>query len=647
MAMLIGKFHKLLQSKLLWLFFLIVIGLAFGIGGVTLRGCDASMEDTLKANAAGMLYDEPIDHRTYRRAYMNSYLAVAMAYGNIDMNARLDAYLQDAAWKRLATLKKAEQLNLQATDAEVVSAIRQHPGFADQGQFNIMRYKAFIGQFLGPLGMREADFEQYVREELAIQKCRRMVSQGILVSPAEIERTFHSISDRFTVDFFTISTDVVSNEVDVTDAEARALFDEDPELYRQPERVSVKYTWIDVEPFVDTNEPVDEEAVMAYYNENLTDYIKPEITNASATNVETMVEGMETVEEDIASTTNAPALDLTEAGGDVAETEAADEASDDFMSSLTDLTLFETDTVETLYYPLEDVRDDIVRTLRLRAAREKARERAIDWVTRMVPDREGDAESFDEVIEKENLPVETTELFALYEDPEVEDAPFEFNQTAFALRDNIDEYFSDPLIGETRIFVLALNERQESDIPEFEDVADVVREDAFREQLGEALESYAGDVIADLRQKMDEDTAFTNAAAALGYAPDTRTDFSASSNLEMEEEEDAYLMNRLMRAAVGHNAGEFTDPIRTEDGIMIAYVRDRTPGDPASLFSIRDQIIESVRRERTGRLFEEWQESLLEEAGFERITPGVAELEEDEETADEPEGVSAESESDR
>jgi hypothetical protein len=67
MAMMISKFHKLIQSRILWGVFLIVIVFSFVIWGMV---WPSEMEEADRINAAGMLDGEPVSHGEFRAAYI-------------------------------------------------------------------------------------------------------------------------------------------------------------------------------------------------------------------------------------------------------------------------------------------------------------------------------------------------------------------------------------------------------------------------------------------------------------------------------------------------------------------------------------------------------------------------------------------------
>ena len=105
--MMISKFHKLIQSKILWAGFLIVIVFSFVIWGMVWPSDIKKME---MANAAGLLDGHAVTHDEYRASYMSAYLARTLAHGrDVPSSPEGDAALRRMTWLRLATLRELER----------------------------------------------------------------------------------------------------------------------------------------------------------------------------------------------------------------------------------------------------------------------------------------------------------------------------------------------------------------------------------------------------------------------------------------------------------------------------------------------------------------------------------------------------------
>ena len=96
MTMMISKFHKLIQSRLLWGTFLVIIVFSFVVWGMV---WPSDLEKAEQANAAGMLDGELVSHGEYRSAYLSTYLARALETAPTDYRI----YLALARTRRGAT----------------------------------------------------------------------------------------------------------------------------------------------------------------------------------------------------------------------------------------------------------------------------------------------------------------------------------------------------------------------------------------------------------------------------------------------------------------------------------------------------------------------------------------------------------------
>ena len=296
MAMLISKFHRLIQSKVVWYVILVIIVIAFVGLYIQWPGDE---ERAAAANSAGMLNGEHVPNQEFQNAYANTWLAVALAAGGRpNLNGDLSDRLKDASWQRLITLRKARELGLTASDNEVRMAIAGNPGFADNGQFSPQRYMAFAQGFLRQeLGISGARFEEHVREEIILQKLQRMVSQSVLISPYELQRTFSTLVDTFDLEFAMITTNDVKKTVRPARKELQTFFEQDPKAFTLPARVKVKYAAFPIADYMADFSFSDDE-VAEYYEDNLDDYTET-VTTTNQVPLLTSAEGEEAFEDQV------------------------------------------------------------------------------------------------------------------------------------------------------------------------------------------------------------------------------------------------------------------------------------------------------------------------------------------------------------
>ena len=294
MTMMISKFHRLIQSRLLWGAFLIIIVFSFVIWGMVWPSDVNKME---QANAAGMLDGELISHSEYRSAYLSSFMARSLTSGReIPSTPENEEILRRLSWQRLATLREAAKVGTVATDPELIAAIRAN--FSEtNGAYNPQRYQAFIQNVMRPMGFTAAQFEQHIREEIVIQKFGSLIGRQAHVTPLEIRRTFETLMDTFIVEYASIRAADLEKDVSVSPEDAKKLFESDPAAFTVPAQRVVSYAAFPVADFLDEAAEIAEEDIQDYYELHIDDYTTSEKVEDGTTR-ETVAD-LEDVKEDI------------------------------------------------------------------------------------------------------------------------------------------------------------------------------------------------------------------------------------------------------------------------------------------------------------------------------------------------------------
>lgn len=563
MAMMISKFHKLIQSRILWGAFLIVIVFSFVIWGMV---WPSDLKEADRINAAGLLEGEPVSHGEFRSAYLSTYMARALTLGReVASTPENEAILRRLSWQRLATLREAAKLGIGATEDELIGAIRSN--FTDdQGRYLRQQYEAFLQNLIRPMGFTPAQFEQHVREEIIMQKLGSLVGRQAHVTPLEIRRTYDTLMDSFTVEYALVPLDAVEQGVTVTEEEARALYDADPEAFRLPEQREVLYTAFPIADQLDEAAEISDDELLDYYELNLADF-----------------------------TTTAEGED-----GQPRQTIAG----------------------------LDEVRDEIMATLRRNAAVAKADAIGTGLSFSAIPGSDGRIPDFAEESEKAGQTVQALPPFTRFDVP-VEDAGAIFAATAFELEEGPYDRVSTPVAGQEHIYVLYLAKIHPPRVPAFEEVQDRVMDAAKRQAVLETISAKAKAIQDDAVAGLAAGKTFTRSIQKHGVEVKAAEPFTGLTGSASENE----AIQALVQVVVAYNQGEVTEPVPTAEGLIIAHVVAREPADPASFGAYRDEIAAAIRNRRAQGLFMDWQANLLDPERFidlqRQVIPDV--LDEDEE----------------
>lgn len=275
MAMLITRFHKMIQSKVLWYIILGVIVVSFvGFFTPTMR----SGARQPKARPAGELFGKKVSMEEYHRAYQNTYVWYILSAGRmIPMTDELAKSLRSEAWRRVAVLRKAQADKILVADKEVAQQIQSLPLFcSENGAFDINIYKAVLQK----LEMSPRQAEELFREQISIYKLLTHPVQAALISPYELKKAYHLYTDRFVLDYIMLPRTQVEKNVTVSKEAAQALFAGNPEAFRMPPKVRVSYVEFAVSNFL-AKAVLPEGAALQVYNKNIENY-RIVNTNANA-----------------------------------------------------------------------------------------------------------------------------------------------------------------------------------------------------------------------------------------------------------------------------------------------------------------------------------------------------------------------------
>ncbi len=265
------------------------------------------------------------------------------------------------------------------------------------------------------------------------------------------------------------------------------------------------------------------------------------------------------------------------------------------------------------YQPLEEVRDTIVEEITTGLARRKADNEAGLFVSKLSTQ---DAD-FDQLAEAAGKAISTTAPFALTDTVRGVDPTAQFARTAFTLEDNAHHYYSDPVVGKDSIYVLVLQNRMPSFLPEYEVVAEEVMAAAQIAAEEKAYVEKAEEIHSALEASLKAGSSFADAATKAGLEITTTEPFSVAEPPADE------LGENILRETVLFDAGTLVDLIPTDNELIVAYVvekeaADRLMADP----NVIDQLKASVQNDKASRMTAAWRDSLLEEARFEEFTSG-------------------------
>ena len=165
---------------------------------------------------------------------------------------------------------EARRLNLRVTDQERADRIRLLIPTAFLGDTFVGR-ELYAQQVLERFGMAVPEFEEQISQGLIGEKFQQLVTDGITISPAEIEQEFRRRNEKIKLSYAVIRPDDLQSRIEASSADLTAYFEKNKGRYTVPERRSVRYAMLDT-VLLRLRTTVSEEEIRASYNQNLDRY---------------------------------------------------------------------------------------------------------------------------------------------------------------------------------------------------------------------------------------------------------------------------------------------------------------------------------------------------------------------------------------
>lgn len=164
---------------------------------------------------------------------------------------------------------EAQQMGIQVSPQEEAARIRELVPSAWKGdKWDPQVYQSAIEQ---GTGMSVSQFESSLHDSMLEEKFRELVTDGVGVTPAEVQQEFQWRNDRVTLKYALIKPTDLASKIQPTDADLSAWFSRNESRYQIPEKRSIDYALLDLAKLKASTQVTDAE-LQAYYQAHLADY---------------------------------------------------------------------------------------------------------------------------------------------------------------------------------------------------------------------------------------------------------------------------------------------------------------------------------------------------------------------------------------
>ncbi len=512
-------------------------------------------------------------------------------------------------------LLEAQRQGLSVTDQEISDFIVTFPAFQRDGKF--IGREAYLS-FLAQRSLSASQFEQQMREDLMVQKLQSLVTDGVVVSDAELEEEYRRRNEKLHLEYVFVPKSEFEAQVQVTDEEARSYFDSDPKKFERPVQRKVRFITLTPQLFA-TAVSVSDREIERYYQQNSSRYETGDQVAASHILFKT---GPDADEEAVRKKAEA-VLAQAKAGADFAEL-ARKHSEDNSAENGGDLGLFGrgqmvpefeaaafalqegqvSDLVRSNYgfhiiklngrqaafvRPLDSVRDEIRSAITQEKAREKMDEAVASAAEKLRASGSVDTLSAEYPV----LVPQETAFFGRGDTlPQLGNSP---EATKAAFENEVGKVSSSVRLGNGYAFLQVLEERP-AGIPEFEEVKEQVRNQLKERKVMD---------LARARAEALRETLLNEGPEKAGIELLTTESFFRGGQLP-----EAGRSPAVNARAFSLAEGELSLPLSADNGFVLARVLSKSGFNPADFSAQKTDFQEQMANEERLKVWNAFVESL-------------------------------------
>ena len=582
---------------------------------------------------------ELISGMEYQKAYWDLLEALRRQYKDVWNDNLIKVFdLKNRALDNLINQKlisqEARKIGLDVTESEIQQAIMDYPAFQIDGQFDMRRYMGLLSQNR----MQPEDFEVSMAKELLDAKLRQFLLTFMPITDQEVLDYYSYANEKIKISYVQFKPEKFKKSINPDQASLETFFKDRREEYRVPEKIKLAYLLIDPDTFKDKVEVKDDE-IEDYYEYNMDTFLQPKEVKArhilfklsqdagEAEEKEVREKATEVLEEarkgnDFATLAKKYSEGPTKSsGGDLGYFTAGrmvkpfeDTAFKMKKGEISDLVrtrfgyhiIKVEDVKEARTKALDEVRDQISKTLLKTGSAELAHEYALSLIDQMPYD----ADLAKYAAERE-LEIKNTGEFS-------QDQPIpgiggddKLRQSLFSLRKGET---SELLELKDKFYIFQVSERKESYLPEMAEVTDKLKDDYLTYRSAEEAKAAAKSYLTALKEgkswdeaakekqlEIEETDFFTRRGPVpkIGHAPDLlETAFSLNRS------------NRYPDTIFKNDKGAFVIRWEASEGI-----------DEDNYQEEKEKYRFSLMQTKHRRAFQVWIDRLKKKAEIEIVTP--------------------------
>jgi peptidyl-prolyl cis-trans isomerase D len=173
---------------------------------------------------------------------------------------------------------EAKRLGIAVSDQERADRIKQYVPTAFNGD-TFVGMDAYAREVQTRFQLTVAVFEDLVKQGLVEEKFRKLITDGISASPAEIQEEFKNQNEKVKLDYVLIKPEDLESKITPTETDIKAYYEQNKAKFQIPEKRVVRYALLDLTQ-LRQNTLVTDDELKVVYQQNIQQFQVPNRVHA-------------------------------------------------------------------------------------------------------------------------------------------------------------------------------------------------------------------------------------------------------------------------------------------------------------------------------------------------------------------------------
>jgi len=518
---------------------------------------------------------------------------------------------------------EAQRLGFEVTDQQVAEYIQTSPQFAPLFQGGKFVGKQAYAAMLAQMNTTIDQFEATVRRGILANRLHNIATEGIVVSPADIENAFREKNEQLQIEYVKLPTDKYKKEAEPSLEEMQTYFKTNASRYTVPEGKNLVVLVADQSKLEQTLNPTDAELQRAY-TQNIDSFRTPE--EVKIRHILLMTQGKPPADDAKIKAQAEDLLKQVRAGANFAELAkkySEDPGSKDkggeytvqrngqmvkeFEDAAFRLKPGESDIIKTTYgyhvvqvmqhdqprvKPFEEVKPQLLADWRKQKVND-VMQKIQDQVQQAL---QKDASNIDKVAAQFNMDVVRVDGWQAGKPIPNLPANPDFNDAIAGLKTG--EVSQPVALAGNKLAVAEVTGIVPARPNTFDEVEDKIKESMTSSRVQAKVQQHAQELL-DKAKSMGGD--LEKAAKAMGLEARVSADFTRTGMINAEKPaagETALGSAQYLQEGFSKPEGTLLGPIGIPDGMVVAKVLAHIPADMSKLPAERAELLDEIKRSR-------------------------------------------------